>query len=105
MKLTRFQAQRLRFALANRGQPVPLLRVFVQGWKIYAMLTAVFGGCAVFFWLDGHATVAAGFGGFLAAVFWRDLVFARANQSIKALSDAITDWPEVQRLLDEADAA
>ncbi|OYU43683.1 MAG: hypothetical protein CFE44_17065 [Burkholderiales bacterium PBB4] len=98
--LSKFQRQRLQLALNNRGKSLTLATVFKSAWKFYLVFFGVFGASTVLMWVDNNHLFASGLVGFMAAVVWRDLIYARMNLHFLPVSDAVTDWDKVKALLD-----
>ena len=97
--LSKFQRRRLQLALLSRGKPATLATIFLSAWKFYAVFFGVFGAAAVVMWVENSHLFSAGLIGFMAAVVWRDLIYAKASLHFHPVSEAVTDWEKVKALL------
>jgi len=99
VKPNRLQLKRLQLALENRDKAIPLVQIFISGWKFYLVFLIVFGGGALWLWTERGYTCSALLIGIILGVLWRDFTYAQVSSRFKPISDFVTDWEKVKTLI------
>ena len=102
MKLTQRQLKNLKKAVAARGAQEALFKIILKDWKRF---TLVFLVCAVEYWAFAYllniSSLAMLWVGFYIGFAVMRVVMIRFWLAHKPLSDEITDWKKVQKIIDE----
>jgi len=101
MKLTKYQFQALVNANNNRGKKFPIIGTLLKSWKTYIIISLVICCYSWWAWGLGQTELSIASLGFLLGILVRDIIWLRLQSRMWPLNNAITDWNEVEKLINE----